>query len=283
MKERIYSLILVSISICATVFLCSGCGDKQKKGNASPPELNITVYLDLSDRLVHNGLTPDQTYRDSVIIGHLVDYFVEHTKGIQLLKSKNKMKILFYPTPKDLKVSDLAAQLNVDIDKKQGIDKRLTLDSMRNTFSRNLSQIYEETIQQKNWVGSDIWGFFSDKKVDKLCIDKGARNIIVILTDGYIYDLFHKVKQEHAYSYITPLTLQDSQASLIDRRNGDLKGKGLEVLMLELNAYTHQQHDQMVKMLEDWFHAMGVDKFDVAETDANLENTKHIINNFLGN
>lgn len=283
MKQKIYSLIFVSISICVTGLLCSGCGDKQKKGNASPPELNITVYLDLSNRLVHNGLTPNQTYRDSIIIRHLVDYFVEHTKGMQLLQSKNKMKVLFYPTPKDLKVSDLAAELNVDIGKKQGIDKRLTLESMGNIFSRNVSQIYEETIQQKNWVGCDIWGFFSDKKVDKLCIDKGARNIIIILTDGYIYDLFHKIKQGHAYSYITPLILKDSQASLIDRRNGDLKGKGLEVLMLELNAYTHQQHDLMVKMLEEWFHSMGVEKFDIAETDANLENTKHIIDNFLNN
>ena len=37
----------------------------------------------------------------------------------------------------------------------------------------------------------------------------------------------------------------------------------------------------MEKVLEDWLNNMGVEKFVIAETDANLTNTQAIIKNFL--
>lgn len=152
---------------------------------------------------------------------------------------------------------------------------------MKDVFSKNLGQIYEETLKEKNWVGCDIWDFFSNKKVDNLCIKEGARNILVIITDGYIFAKNHKIKEGKAYSYLLPQTLA-VDGSLIDKRQGELKGKGLEVLMLEVNPYQPDQRDKMVKVLEDWFKSMGVEKFVVAETDANMTNTQTIIKNFLG-
>ena len=86
-----------------------------------------------------------------------------------------------------------------------------------------------------------------------------------------------------AYSYILPQTLAVEGSSLIDKRNGELKDKGIEVLMLEINPYQPNQRDKMVKVLENWFSAMGVEKFVVAETDANLTNTQTIIQSFLEN
>ena len=171
--------------------------------------------------------------------------------------------------------------MSVDIGEKQGVDKRRALEGMKDVFSKNLGQIYEETLNEKNWVGCDIWDFFSNKKVDNLCIKDGARNILVILTDGYIFAENNKIKEDNAYSYILPQTLVVEGSSLIDRRQGELKGKGLEVLMLEVNPYQPNQRDKMVNVLENWFKSMGIEKFVVAETDANLTNTQTIIKNFL--
>lgn len=77
--------------------------------------------------------------------------------------------------------------------------------------------------------------------------------------------------------------LSNPDSYLINERNGDLKGKGLEILMLEINPRQLKQRGKMVKVLENWFSAMGVEKFVVAETDANLTNTQTIIKNFLDN
>ncbi|MBQ8466140.1 MAG: hypothetical protein IJ546_00425 [Prevotella sp.] len=228
-------------------------------------------------------MTPDQTYRDTAIVNYLVDYFKNQTLGPSILKSENKMKVFFYPTPADTEICTLANGLSVDIGEKNGVDKRKALEEMKSVFQNNLSRIYEETLNQKKWVGCDIWDFFSNKKVDNLCIKNGARNILVILTDGYIFAENNKIKQGTAYSYILPQTLAVDGSSLIDRRNGELKGKGLEVLMLEINPYQPSHRDKMVNVLENWFSAMGVERFVVAETDANLTNTQTIIKNFLNN
>lgn len=278
MKKTIISFIALF-----TLLSVSSCGGEKKKEETAPAKaLNISVYLDLSDRLVR-PLTPDQTYRDTAIVNYLIDYFRTETLGPTILKSENKMKVFFYPSPNDSQISMLAQGLNVDIGAKKGVEKRKALDEMKEVFQRNLTQIYNQTLQQQDWVGCDIWDFFSNKKVDNLCVKSGARNIIVILTDGYIYYDNNKIQEGNAYSYILPQTLAIEGSSLIDRRNGELKGKGLEVLMLEVNPYQPSHSQKMQSVLEDWFRAMGVEKFVVAETDANLTNTQTIIKNFLDN
>ncbi len=277
MKKYSFGLLVL---VC--IVIISSCSGVKKKKVETPRPLNISVYLDLSDRLVRD-LTPNQIYRDTAIINCLVDYFRENTLGPTILKSENKMKVFFYPTPEDREISTLAQGLSVDIGSKQGVAKRQALDEMKGIFQNNLAHIYEETLKEHKWVGCDIWDFFSNKKIDNLCVKNGARNIIVILTDGYIFADNNKIKDGKAYSYILPQTLAVEGSSLIDKRNGELKDKGIEVLMLEINPYQPNQRDKMVKVLENWFSAMGVEKFVVAETDANLTNTQTIIQSFLEN
>jgi len=272
---------IIYISLFVVIGAIYSCGDNngKKRGN-NQKTLNISVYLDLSDRLTRD-ITPNQTYRDTAIINYLVDFFREQTLGPAILKSENKMKVFFYPTPNNKEISILAQGLSVDISLKKGIEKRKALEDMKNVFQKNLSSIYEQTLTEQKWIGCDIWDFFSNKKVDNLCIKNGARNILVILTDGYLFAEGNKIKENYAYSYILPQTLAIDNSSLIDRRNGDLKGKGLEVLFLEINPYQHSHRDKMEKVLEDWLNNMGVEKFVIAETDANLTNTQAIIKNFL--
>ena len=275
--------IIFSVVTLMAILSVSSCDGGQKKEIVTPQPLNISVYLDLSDRLIRN-LTPNQTYRDTAIINYLVDYFRSQTLGPTILKSENKMKVFFYPTPSDSEISTVAQGLSVDIGSKQGIEKRKALDEMKGNFQNNLAHIYEETLKEEKWVGCDIWDFFSNKKVDNLCVKNGARNIVVILTDGYIFAENNKIKEDNnAYSYILPQTLAIDGSSLIDKRNGELKGKGIEVLMLEVNPYQPNQRNKMIEILENWFYAMGIEKIVIAETDANLTNTQTIIQNFLEN
>ena len=286
MRRIIFGLLaIMSVMILHS---CGGGGSKDG-GGASPKAdkngqtLNISIYLDLSDRLVRGNLQPNQVYRDTAIINYLVDYFKAKTLGPQILKSENKMKVFFYPTPNDPQITTLAKGLSVDIGEKVGVEKTKSLYAMKDVFQTNVSQIYQSTLKAQKWVGCDIWDFFSNKKVDNLCVKDGARNIVVILTDGYLYAANNKINEGTAYSYILPQTLAVNGATLIDKRNGELKGKGLEVLLLEVNPYAPQQRDKMVKTLEDWFASMGIEKYVVAETDANMTNTETIIKNFLDN
>lgn len=273
--------LTISLGFIALIFLCvmmTACPKKtEEKAIKQIMPLNINVFIDLSDRL-ERDLTPSQTERDSMIISNIIDVFIEDCiNNGKIINSKNHFQIFFHPAPNIREIATLANGLNIDLAREEMANKKVKLKSMKETFTKNISQIYQSTLTAKKWIGSDIWGFISDKKVDAQCIRDGYRNILVILTDGYLYYGPNKVKEGNSYSYILPQTLKDAGSSLIVKRN-DLKD--LEVLMLEVNPYTPLERDRLIEVLEQWFTEMEVSKFVVADTDMPV-NTTNIINNFI--
>ena len=164
----------------------------------------------------------------------------------------------------------------MDLSKAQPAEKKQMLLDFQERFQTSLTKIYEATMQDKNWIGSDIWGFFK-KQVDTYCIREDARNIIVILTDGYLFYAPNKLKDGNNYSYILPQTLSNPNSGLIVSRQ-DLDN--LEVLLLEVNPYDPKHQDQMETILQNWFSGMGVQKVYVGVTDQ-PSNTKLIIDKFM--
>lgn len=285
-------IIIYTIVFCVSLTFIY-CGSKTKTGGDtdmttidtkitngdSDLPLNISVYLDLSDRITRD-LTPTQKERDTAIVGYIADYFKEHTQGPKILQSKNSMKVFFYPAPKNTKVATLAGELNVDMQKYQGVNKRIALENMRSKFNENLNLIYDMAIEANEFPGCDIWDFFSNKNnVDIQCIRKGFRNILVILTDGYLFDENHMVQDVDAYSYISSTTLKNPNSSLIVKRAGL---EDLEVRILEVNPKEMSHRDHLVSILENWLKDMGVKQENITVVETNLPSTTQtVIESFL--
>lgn len=279
MQKVLSKIFSVAALSCFMLIVSVSCSNSPKsKQNATERPLNISIFLDLSDRLTRS-MEPSQMSRDTAIIGYIADYFKAHTLGPQILQSKNSIKIFFYPTPHSSDIATLASELSVNLEQYKGKDKRIVLEKMKTKFQNNLTQIYIKTISEKNWIGCDIWDFFSSKKVDSQCIKKDARNILIILTDGYLFAENNKIKEGNSYSYILPQTLQQKDASLIVKRKGL---DNLEVRILEVNPYTKEQGYKMVPILEKWLRDMGVsgENLTVVETDLPT-NTYTVIKSFL--
>lgn len=283
MKKTFISLLSVIFLFLA--YRCTSCDSThtgtdtipESESNSIPKPLNISVYLDLSDRLTRD-LTPSQAERDTAIINHLIDIFVnDAVKNGKIADSKNHFQIFFYPAPKNSQIATLAKGLNVDLEKTDIKDKKIVLRDMKSQFEKSLSVLYSDAIAASNWNGSDVWGFFSNKKVDDMCIRDGYRNILVILTDGYLFDANNKIKEGNAYSYILPQTLAVPESSLIVKRNGL---ENLDVLMLEINPYDPKQQEALTDKLQNWFSDMGINKFVVANTDLPV-NIEHTIDRFM--
>lgn len=282
-NQKLFSIL---IPIIGGVLFLSACGNNSDKSNNQDTStsielkkkpLNISVYLDLSDRITRD-LNPTQIERDTAIINHLIDIFIDDcVNNGKIINSTNHFQVFFYPTPNSSGIAQLASGLNLDLSKIALKEKKAKLKEMKSRFQTNLIQIYSDALNDKNWVGSDIWGFFSNKEVDKLCIRNGYRNILVILTDGYLYHANNKRKENSSYSYILPQTLNDPNSSLIVQRK-DLSN--LEVLMLEINPYDLKQRDRLISMLESWFREMEVGKFVVSETALPV-NTEIYIDSFI--
>ncbi|MDE6371666.1 MAG: hypothetical protein K2K92_09285 [Duncaniella sp.] len=216
--------------------------------------------------------------RDTAIINHLIDIFIEDCRlNGKIVKSNNHFQVFFYPSPNNSQIALLAKGLNVDLSKTEIKQKKVVIKERKERFQTNLAQIYEDALTQGKWVGSDIWGFFSNCEVDKLCIRNGYRNILVILTDGYLYHAENKIKEGNAYSYILPQTLENPDASLIVKRKGL---SDLEVLILEVNPYNLNQRNALVSTLENWLNDMEISKYVVSKTDLPVY-TENYIDNFI--
>ena len=284
MKTKSYcSLKWMMMFVVITLVSCgSKSTNENNKGestqtNSTMQPLNISIYLDLSDRL-ERQMTPSQKDRDIEIVNYMTEIIKKHAVAQKIMPSRDRIKVFFYPTPNDSKIDLLSKDLEMDLSKAQPAEKKQLLLDFQNKFATSLSKIYDATLQGKNWIGSDIWGFFK-KQIDTYCIRKDARNIIVILTDGYLFYAPNKLKVGDNYSYILPQTLSNPNSGLIVSRQGL---ENIEVLLLEINPYDPKQQDKMESVLQNWLKGMGVQKMYVGETDQ-PSNTKLIIDKFMAN
>lgn len=284
MKTKSYcSMKWLMMFVVITLVACGSKGtNENNKGestqtNSATKPLNISIYLDLSDRL-ERQMTPSQKDRDIEIVNYMTEILKNHAVSQKILPSKDRIKVFFYPTPNDSKIDLLSKDLEMDLSKAQPAEKKQLLLEFQKRFATSLSKIYDATLNGKNWIGSDIWGFFK-KQIDTYCIREDARNIIVILTDGYLFYAPNKIKDGDNYSYILPQTLSNPKSGLIVSRQGL---DDIEVLMLEINPYDPKQQDKIESVLQNWLKGMGVQKMYVGETDQ-PSNTKLIIDKFMAN
>lgn len=292
MKNKVIIILGAIIALVITIFCIKGLGtDNNDENNTtninsesnnlqastSLQPLNISIYLDLSDRIKPDGTNKlSQKDADIAIVEYLTNQIKERAVKMKILPCKDRIKVFFYPQPEDSKIALLSEKLELDLGEIPHGDKKRVLKTFGDEFKNSLEQIYSSTIATSNWIGSDIWGFFN-KPIDNYCIKDGYRNILVVLTDGYIYYAPDKRSNGSAHNFILQSTLHDPNSSLIP---GSKELSNLEVLMLELNPVPHADLPKMEQVIADWLKAMGIQKSYVGEKDV-ISNTKMILQNFL--
>lgn len=310
-KSFIVSIILIS---CGT----SDLSEKDQKGIreeknrthagntlAANKQLNINILWDLSDRIdsLKNPSAPQHYERDIEVIKTIVSIFREDMKNKGAYKAKGKLRVFFSPVPENAAINSIARNLVCDLSEFSGEGankkKKSAYDSIEQRFSNNANRIYKLAVDnnknRKQWDGSDIWRFFKND-VKEYCIDNdsGYRNILVILTDGYIYHKDSRMKDGNKTTYILPENLKAFRKSnkwkevfdsgsygLIASRH-DLQN--LEILVLEVNPSVDNKNDEdLIKAyLEKWFEEMGLQKGNYAIYNSALpEYTRNKIESFF--
>lgn len=208
-------------------------------------------------------------------------------------KAKGRIKVFFNPIPEDAEINRLAASLSVDLSKADTKAKKEIYDNLSTQFDTAIERIYDQSLESRRWVGADVWRFFK-KDVQEHCMLDGYRNIVVLLTDGYLYHERSKLKEGNRYSYLVgPLLeslglrrtnqwrekIEQNDIGLISTQSGL---EDLEVLVLELcpEANHPQDEDILEYLLEKWFKEMGVGRYKVYSTDLPT-NTEESIKRFF--
>lgn len=259
-----------------------------------PEQLNITILLDLSDRVTQE-MEPSQSERDIQIVANLVKMFRNNMTEKGVFLSKDKIQILFKPAPTDPNINNIAKELSVDLSKLDSKGKKKIYDNISEDFNTNIREIYDLTLKSKDWPGCDVWRFFKND-VNDLCIEKGSeyRNILVIITDGYLYHKQSVEIIENRSSYVTGPYLKSTGfrnntqwRDKFDTEDYGLINSGqtyenLEVMVLEVNpSKGHKNDEDILKaFIGKWFDEMKIGNYVIHNTDL-PENTNTRIDNFF--
>ena len=262
----------------------AGTNPKSKKDEfplitaSSGSDLNVSVLIDLSDRINSRQDTrqPKQAERDINIINILSASVKKNVSAHGSFKAKARYNVYFHPEPADKNMRDIASKLSVNWvgsnDMQQAKQNKINYQQLEGNFAKGLKDIYSIADQSSAYPGSDIWRFMKDEARMK-CIeaDTSYRNILIILTDGYLYYQEGKQQVSNRYNYIERGTQQfarfrdPKKLAEFDQQDYGLipatkNLHNLEILVLECRpeeAYP-QDFDIMQKYWCKWFREMGV-------------------------
>lgn len=290
MKTKIGSTIVIIALFMALARICSSCenvneetsNDSISNNEVVEPKgnlpLNLNVFIDLSDRIIKNRDGLRQDVKDLEILNTIAQYVGHKAQSGNIKIARDHMKVLFYPAPVDSDIDKRAKALEVDFGsftKKDLVAKLQRANDLASDFNKDLQVIYNNAIEQHNFTGSDIWGFFNSK-VNNYCVREGFRNVLVILTDGYILDENHMVQDAGSANYITKSSLTKGLSLMPTGQKVD----NLEVLVLEVNADPVGDFTRIQSTIAEWLNGMGIKTCKIAETDLPA-NTKVLIEDFL--
>lgn len=239
--------------------------------------LNISILLDLSDRID----LPRQQSKDSSYVLSLAKEFNNHISKKKLGLLYDKIEVFFEPTPINPKINELTDDLKVSYVK--GISKTKWMPQTLERYGNLPSQIYEQarnSSKKEGYPGSDTWGFFKNHVKD-YCIEECRRNILVILTDGYLYHEANLRRKGNQTSYLTPQLLaqlklnkpqwheeiQNRNLGFIPATNGL---EDLEVLVIGIqsqNAKNPYAQEIIETYWQTWLAKMNVKKYKTKSAD----------------
>ena len=247
----------------------SDCPDylaKEKHNN-----LNISVLLDLSDRIE----APKTIEKDTAYLKSLAEAFIQHIDGKKSILLEDRMQLFFNPEPSSSKINEIAERLNIVFTKDASVN---LINDTKELYSEKPYELYElaktdANGEKSNYPGSDIWRFFKDNVRD-YSIDNCHRNVLVILTDGYMYYEKTQMTEGNRTSYLTPNSLKrlnliksSWKAEMEEKDLGFIPAnqnlENLEVLVLGINSLNDENPyapDIIEAYWSKWFEEMGITK-----------------------
>ncbi|MDQ1159947.1 hypothetical protein QE422_000315 [Chryseobacterium sp. SORGH_AS 447] len=285
MKKIFYLLSIVFVVSCCKKGGENTEGNKTDTVVADPNNINVSILIDLSDR-IDPATNPNHAMpyfqRDTEYIKAIEKGFLNHMKSKRIITYDDQMQVFFNPEPSDPKINDFTKELKVSFDKNTSKEYFAAVEKK---YSEIPSYIYQSAIKDKNYIGSDIWEFFRNKVKD-YCVKNDKRNILFILTDGYMYHDDSKFSQENKTSYLTSkliksnnLTTTDFKKIIEKNKYGFVKANdglsNLEVVVLGINPEKGNPFEEAVikEYWENWFKEMKIKSYQIKSADlpSNLE------------
>jgi len=329
MKKILTSLVMV--------ILLASCSRTDKPGTVTPESVdtvvNINVNLiispDLSNRITDKYSKP---LDDVEIISKVMDLYYPfiYTSEGRAIGQKDKISIQI-TNPQLLLTYNIDNEpLEIDFSNLSNEERiRYLTDSlMKNNFKDDKKRLINEIAKtyekaRQNTVGADIYNLFQSrlnddlvladmnpfKSLGKLVVNKN-RNILVLLTDGYIEaGLYGSPAEGNLYYHLDNDVIRIFREEFLNSGEKDLKKffeqqgyglvpvnnnalKNLEVFAIEFydrslsrvsgnNTVIPDDYDIIKLFWEDWLTKSGVKRFKIYERFATITEFERAFKNFI--
>lgn len=261
--------------------------------NKKDENYNISILIDLSDRISttkYPNPTMEYYKRDLGHIKSISEAFSNHIKDKRIRIMNDNIQVFFNPNPLNPEINDISKKLKIKVDRNNATKE--FINTINDVYMNQTSKIYSLALKDNNYIGSDIWNFFQND-VNDYCIEKDHRNILIILTDGYVFYKNNNFKEGNQSTYLTPELIRSY--SLNNKNwNETMKSKkigylgtnndlsNLEILVLGINPDKKNPYEGKVikEFWSNWFKDMNVRRFEIKETDL-PSNMDKVIKEFI--
>ena len=155
MKTNILTTTLSLFLLGALTLACSSCGKETNNGEGAAKEkpvinpepnqpINLTVFIDLSDRIIKTRDGLRQAEKDTALLNTIAQYVADKAQSKNIRYAKDRMKIVFYPAPLDSAINKRAQALEVDFGrytKKDLVAKLQRANDLARDFNKDLQVI----------------------------------------------------------------------------------------------------------------------------------------------
>lgn len=231
--------------------------------------LNIIIVPDLSRRIADTINNPEQIRNDIALLNKVWENFVSKTK----FKMNTKDRLIVDVTDDnqaDGQFRKLADSLFFDLSTHTNKSNRLFYESVEDKFQEKITELYN--LASSKPLGADYHSYFSNRLkrfIKKPTLDDTYRNVLIILTNGYLEAENNQRTGIWAYTGTYPERLKVSNAIKrgvpYQQALNDLKPipdcpihfPDLEVLVLEVNPRTKRTN------LDQWNDPGTVNDFPI--------------------
>lgn len=257
--------------------------------------LNISILLDLSDRISptkYPNPTMEYYLRDVGYINSVAEAFKKHLGTKKVRQADDKIQLFFDPAPFNPEINKISNDLKIEITR-DNISKE-EINKIKEKYTYESLEIYKLAIKDNNYVGSDTWKFFKNK-INDYCIEDDYRNILVILTDGYIYFKDTKIQEGNMTTFLTPDVIRENELNksnwsetMTNKKfafipaNNDLSNLEIIVLGINPNIKNAYEEDVIKAYWTNWFETMKVKRYEIHSTEL-PSNMDKVIEKFINN
>lgn len=256
-------ILVLATGIC---FACKQQSDDGKKMQPPMPQAqNIVILLDLSSRI----FLENQVKRDSNLIASVVDAFEKNQIKYRFQISNDKLSLATaYQNSSTSSDFSISGNMIIDMAMRKPRMNKPVFNTRKKAFLEAKDSIYADAIKDKT-TGADIWGYFCNDLNNTLV--KGAKNKIIILTDGYLQFNRNIQQVRPRGTYMSDLSLLRNKSkweSIFDSKKMKLTpcsnsfSEDIEVLILEIapkNKHLFTNEFQIIeKYWKTWFQDMGI-------------------------